>query len=303
MVLVAVPDRAPAQAVAAPHARGVAPAALGLVLGGIVSIQFGAALAATLFDELGASGTSLLRLALAAVILGVAVRPRVRGRAPADLRLVAVFGLALGLMNLTFYEAIDRIPLGIAVTLEFAGPLGVAVAGSRRPLDGLWVVLAAAGIVLLADPGGGSLDTTGVVLALVAGGFWAAYIVLATRAGQRFSGSEGVALAMAVGALVPLGPGIAQAGGELFSPGLLVLGAAVALLSSVIPYSLETEAMRRIPQHVFGVLMSLEPAVAALAGFVVLGQALAVREVLAIALVVCASVGASRYATTYLADA
>lgn len=298
MVLVAVQDRAPAQAVApGPGERGVAPAALGLVVAGVTSVQFGAALAKTLFDDLGPAGASTLRLGLAAIILVVAWRPRVRGRAPGDLRLAVVFGLTLGFMNFTFYEALDRIPLGIAVTLEFIGPLGVAVAGSRKALDGLWVVLAATGIILLADPGGGSLDTLGVVLALVAGGFWALYIVVAKKAGTRFKGSEGVALAMVVGTLVPLGPGIAQAGGTLLDPRLLGIGVAVALLSSVIPYSVETEALRRIPQAVFGVLMSLEPGVAALAGFVVLGQSLDARELFAIALVVTASIGASRFAT------
>ena len=290
----ALSDRAPAQAVAT---RGVDPGALGLVVAGVTSVQFGAALAKTLFDDLGPAGASTLRLALAAIILVVAWRPRVRGRSAGDLRLAAAFGLALGFMNLTFYEALDRIPLGIAVTLEFVGPLGVAVAGSRRTLDGLWVVLAAVGIVGLADPGGGTLDVVGALLALVAGGFWALYIVLAARAGARFRGSEGVTLAMVVGTLVPLGPGLAEAGGALLEPRFLAIGAAVALLSSVIPYSVETEALRRIPPAVFGVLMSLEPGVAALAGFVVLGQRLAARELVAIALVVTASIGASRFAS------
>jgi inner membrane transporter RhtA len=277
---VAVQDRAPAQAV-------------GLVLAGVTSIQFGAALAATLFDELGPAGTSLLRLAFAAVVLVVVFRPPVRGRSAADLRLVAIFGLTLGAMNVTFYEALDRIPLGVAVTIEFLGPLGVAVVGSRRPRDLLWVAMAAAGIVLLADPGG-DVDALGILFALVAAGFWAAYIVLAARAGPRFKGSEGVALAMVVAALVPVVPGIAQGGANLLDPELLVLGLAVAILSSAIPYSLETEALRRIPRHVFGVLMSLEPAVAALAGFVVLSQELGVRELAAVGLVVAASAGASR---------
>lgn len=290
MVVLAVSHRAPSQA--------VAPSALGLVLAGVTSVQFGAAIAKGLFDDLGPSGTSLVRLGLAAAILVAVWRPRVRGRERGDLRLAVAFGLALGFMNLTFYEALDRIPLGIAVTLEFVGPLGVAVAGSRRALDALWAVLAAIGIVLLADPSrGGSVDALGAGLALLAGGFWALYIVLAAKAGPRFKGSEGVTLAMVVGTLVPLVPGIAEGGGALLDPRLLAVGAAVALLSSVIPYSLETEALRRIPQAVFGVLMSMEPGVAALAGFVVLGQSLAARELVAIGLVVTASVGASRFAT------
>ena len=280
MERVAVQNRAPAQAVA-------------LVLTGVTSIQFGAALAATLFDDLGPAGTSLLRLGFAAVVMLAVFRPHVRGRDPADLRLVAVFGLTLGAMNVAFYEALDRIPLGIAVTIEFLGPLGVAVIGSRRPRDLLWVGMAAAGIVLLADPGG-ELDAVGIGFALVAAAFWGVYIVLAHRAGPRFKGSEGVALAMVVAALVPIVPGLAQAGADLLDPELLAIGAAVAILSSVIPYSLETEALRRIPRHVFGVLMSLEPAVAALAGLIVLGQELDAVQLVAITLVVAASAGASR---------
>lgn len=267
-----------------------------LVIGAASSVQFGAALAVTLFDDLGPAGTSALRVALAALILVVVWRPRVRGVAAADLRLVFWLGLSLGVMNFAFYEALDRVPLGIAVTIEFAGPLGVAVALSRRPLDGLWVVLAAAGIVLLADPGGGSVDPTGLALVFVAAAAWAAYILLAARTGTRFTGGRGLALAMVVAALVPLGPGIAEAGTELIVPHLLALGAAVALLSSVIPYSLEMEALRRMPRHVFGVLMSLEPAVAALAGFLLLDQALGTRELAAIALVIAASIGATRSA-------
>jgi inner membrane transporter RhtA len=267
-----------------------------MVLGAACSVQFGAALAATLFDDLGPAGTSALRVGLAAVFLLAAWRPRVRGVPATDLRLAAALGLSLGVMNLSFYEALDRVPLGVAVTIEFAGPLGVAVALSHRRLDLVWVVLAATGILLLADPGGGSLSGTGLALVLCAAVAWAVYILLAERAGRRFTGGRGLALAMAVAALVPLGPGIAEAGGKLVHPGLLATGAAIALLSSVIPYSLETEALRRIPRHVFGVLMSLEPAVATLAGLVVLGQRLGARDLVAIALVIAASTGATRTA-------
>lgn len=268
---------------------------IAFVLGAIVSIQFGAALAATLFDDLDASAVSLMRLAFAAVVLLAVWRPRPRAYARADLRLAAVFGLCLGLMNFTFYEAIERIDLGIAVTLEFLGPLGVAVFGSRNRTDVLWVVLAAAGVLLLANPGGaGAPDTVGVAFALMAAAFWAAYILLAARAGQRFSGGTGLALAMVVATLVPLGPGVASEGGDLLTTEFLLIGFGVALMSSVIPYSLETEALRRMPKNVFGVLMSLEPGVAALAGFLVLGQALDARELTAIGLVVAASAGATR---------
>jgi inner membrane transporter RhtA len=267
-----------------------------LVLAAASSVQFGAALAATLFDELGPAGTSALRVGLAAIILVAAWRPRVRGVAREDLLLVGALGLSLGVMNYAFYEALARVPLGVAVTIEFAGPLGVAVALSRRRVDFLWVALAAAGILLLADPGGGSIDGAGLALVLVAAAAWAAYILLAARAGARFTGGRGLALAMVVAALVPLGPGIAEAGGDLLAPGILAVGAAVALLSSVIPYSLETEALRRMPRQVFGVLMSLEPALAALAGFLVLDQSLSARDLVAIALVIAASIGATRAA-------
>lgn len=265
-----------------------------LVLGAVGSIQFGAALAATLFDELGPGGTSLLRLGFAAAIMLVLWRPDPREHTREELKLVLAFGLTLGGMNYLFYEAIDRVPLGIAVTIEFVGPLGVAIATSRRRLDLLWAGLAATGIVLLARPGGDSLDPFGVLLVLMAAACWAGYILLAQRAGQVFTGSRGLAMAMAIALLIPLGPGLHQAGTELLQPHFLAIGVAIALASSVIPYSLETEALRRIPTGVFGVLMSLEPAVAAMAGFVVLGQSLDVPEVLAIALVVTASVGVTR---------
>lgn len=268
------------------EARGVA-----LVVAAVTSLQFGAGFAVTLFDDLGPGGAAFVRLAVAAVVLLAIWRPRVRGRPPADLRVAAAFGVALGIMNWAIYSAMDRIPLGIAVTIEFAGPLALAVVGSRRALDLLWVVLAAAGILLLADPGGGSLNTGGVLFALLAAAMWSAYILLSVRTGRRFPGGSGLALAMTVGAVVIAPMGIADGDGNLLHPDLLAAGAAVALASSVIPYSLELEALRRLPARVFGVLMSLEPAVAALAGLVVLGQDLALREWLAIALVVVASAG------------
>ena len=269
---------------------------IGLVLGGVTSIQFGAALAATLFDDLGAAGTSVLRLGFAAIILMALSRPRVGSYTPRTLRLVVVFGLTLGAMNLCFYEAVDRIPLGVAVTIEFAGPLGVAVATSRRRLDLVWAASAAVGILLLSNPFGAGIDTIGLILALAAAAMWAAYILIAQRATAHFQGSDGLALAMVAGALVPLIPGVAEAGATLLEPHWLALGVGVALMSSVIPYSLETEALRRLPTNVFGVLMSIEPAVAAFAGFLVLGQSLGVREVVAIGFVVAASVGVSRTA-------
>jgi inner membrane transporter RhtA len=274
-----------------------------LVLGAVTSVQVGAALAKTLFDELGAGGTVFLRVLIAALVLALVWPPRLGGHGSRDLGLAVVYGVALAGMNLAFYSSIDRIPLGIAVTFEFVGPLGVAVVGSRRALDLVWVGLAAAGILLLSDFGSGDLDPLGVGLALLAGAFWAAYILLSVRVGKVFPGGSGLALAMLV-ATVPLAPvGIAQAGSELLVPGTLLVAAGVGIMSSAIPYTLEIEALRRMPAGVFGVLMSLEPAVAAIAGYVVLGEGLVLREVAAVALVVAASAGAARGAMVVPRDA
>jgi inner membrane transporter RhtA len=265
-----------------------------LVVGAVASVQFGAAFAKSIFDEVGPGGAVFLRLLFAALVLAAIWRPRITGRSQRELALVFLFGLSLAGMNGTFYAALDRIPLGIAVTFEFVGPLGVAVFGSRRRLDLVWVGLAAAGILLLSDFGGADLDGLGVALALVAGGFWAAYILLSVRVGQAFPGGGGLALAMLI-ATVPLAPvGIADGGADLLVPWVLAVGFGVGMLSSAIPYTLELEALRRLPAGVFGVLMSLEPALAAAAGFVVLGEDLAGREVAAILLVVAASAGAAR---------
>jgi inner membrane transporter RhtA len=265
-----------------------------LVLGGIASVQFGAAFAKTVFDEVGPGGAVFLRVAFAAVILCALWRPALRGRSARDWRLILAYGFVLAGMNFTYYESLDRIPLGIAVTFEFVGPLGVAILGSRHALDLLWVALAAAGILLLSDFGTADLDPVGVALALTAGGFWAAYILLVQRVGRAMEGGQPLALAMAAGAIM-IGPvGIGQGGGELLSLSILVIGAGVAVLSSVIPYTLELEALRRMPSNVFGVLMSLEPAAASLAGFLILGEDLAAREIVAIGLVVAASAGAAR---------
>jgi inner membrane transporter RhtA len=265
-----------------------------MVLAGVTSVQIGAALARTMFDDLGAAGTSLVRIFFAALALFILWRPDPRRYTWDQLRYAVLFGLALGVMNLTFYLGLARLDLGVAVTIEFVGPLAVAVFGSRRRLDLVWAAIAAVGIVLLANPGGAnSIDGLGVLFVLIAGGCWAAYILIAQSAGRVFPGSHGVTLAMVVATLVVTVPGIADAGSALLHPGLLAMGCAVGLLSSAIPYSLETEALRRIPANVFGVLMSLEPAVAALAGFVVLGQDLGLHEIVAIALVVAASAGVS----------
>jgi inner membrane transporter RhtA len=267
-----------------------------LVLGAIASVQFGSAIATTLFAQIGPSGAVWLRLLFGTLILVPLWRPQWRGRSARDLALAGLFGLVLASMNLSFYSSIHRIPLGIAVTLEFVGPLMVAIAGSRRPLDLLWVAMAAAGILALTQGGVHHLDGLGVALALLAGCFWAAYILINARVGRAFEGATGLSLAMCVGTVLMTPLGIAQGGSHLLEPRSLLLGAAVGLLSSAIPYSFENEALRRIRPGVFGVLMSIEPAMAALAGFIALGQGLSTREVLGIALVVVASVGAARRA-------
>jgi inner membrane transporter RhtA len=264
-----------------------------LVIGGIASVQFGSAIATTIFHEVGPGGAVLLRLLTASILLCAVTRPSVKGRSRRQLALAALFGLVLAAMNMTFYHALKRIPLGIAVTLEFVGPLGVAVLGSRRRLDLLWAGLAIAGILALTRGDAHGLDALGVVLALVAGACWAAYILVNARVGQAFPDTSGLALAMCVATIVSLPIGIAEGGSQLVAPHSLVLGASVGILSSAIPYSFELEALRRIATNVFGVLMSLEPAFAALAGLVVIGQALSARELIGIALVVAASAGAS----------
>jgi inner membrane transporter RhtA len=200
-------------------------------------------------------------------------------------------------MNSLFYQAIDRIPLGAAVTLEFLGPLILSVATSRRMLSLLWAALALGGVVLLGRAGLDGLNLAGAAFALAAGGLWAAYILLSARTGQRFPQADGLALAMTVAALLSLPLGVASAGTALLDPVTLGLGAAVAMMSSVLPYTLELLALRKLPASGFAVMMSLEPAAAATAGFLVLHQALGWAEVLAIGLVVVASVGAVRSAT------
>jgi inner membrane transporter RhtA len=265
-----------------------------LVLGAIASVQFGSAIAATLFAQIGPGGAVWLRLLFGTIVLVAVWRPRVRERTRRELLLAGLFGLILAGMNLSFYSALHRIPLGIAVTIEFVGPLTVAIAGSRRALDLLWVAFAAAGILALTHGGVHHLDGLGVGLALLAGTFWAGYILVNARLGRAFEDGAGLSLAMCVAVVVMIPFGLGQGGSHLLEPRSLLLGGAVGMLSSAIPYSFEVEALRRIVPSVFGVLMSIEPAMAALAGFIVLGQGLEARELLGIALVVIASVGAAR---------
>nr|WP_260407926.1 EamA family transporter [Planomonospora venezuelensis] len=267
----------------------------GLVLLAILSVQIGAGFAKELFAQLPPSAVVFLRIAMGALVLGVVARPRLKGLTRADLGVGAAFGATLGLMNLSFYEALARLPMGIAVAIEFLGPLGVAVAASRRRLDLLWVALAGSGIALLAPWGRATgLSWAGIGFALVAGACWAAYILLSAAVGQRFPGTGGVSFAMVVACLLVAPIGIGAGGSDLLHPELLLIGLGVGLLSSAIPYAIELEALRRMSKRVFGILMSLEPAMAALVGLVVLGEVLNVREWAAIGCVVIASVGATR---------
>ncbi|MBT2413930.1 EamA family transporter [Streptomyces sp. ISL-12] len=277
----------------APGRRG-ALGPVGLVLAGGLSVQFGGALAVTLMPRAGALGIVTLRLAVAAVVLLLVCRPRLRGHSRADWGTVIVFGATMAGMNGLFYQAVARIPLGPAVTLEVLGPLALSVLASRRAVNLLWAGLALAGVFLLGGGGFDGLDPAGAAFALGAGVMWAAYIVFSARTGRRFPQADGLALAMAVGALLFLPMGIAESGAKLVDPVTLSLGAAVALLSSVLPYTLELLALRRLPASTFAILMSLEPALAAGAGFLVLGQALSAMEAAAIALVIAASLGAVR---------
>jgi inner membrane transporter RhtA len=268
-----------------------------LTLGSIVSVQGGAALATTLFDSVGSSGAVFLRALFGALALLALTRGTPLLMREWRHRDVILLGVSVAAVNLLFYAALDRLPLGITVTLEFVGPLGVAVFGSRRPVDLLWVALAALGIVLLSDLGGGDrIDLLGVALALGAGLFWAAYIVQSARVGRLGPGMGGATMAAVISTVLVAPLGLAQGGSELLDPSILAVGAAVGILSTAIPYAAEIEALRHLPQAVFGVLMSLEPAVAAAIGFVALSQGLGLIEVIAIGLVVLASAGALRSA-------
>jgi len=264
-----------------------------LVLIGMMSVQFGAAVSKGLFGEIPPVGMVLLRLATSSLILLALARPRLGGRAAAAWRPVLALGLALGAMNWAFYESFARIPLGAAVTIEFIGPLAVAAVGSRRPRDLAWVGLAALGIALF-GAGPTKVDALGFGLALVAGGCWALYIVSTAATGRRWAGVEGLAVASTVATLAIAPFAVATAGARLLEPRLLVLGALVGFLSSVIPYSLEMAALRTLAPRVFGILMSLEPAVAALVAAVLLREWLTPLQLLAMACVTAASVGAAR---------
>ncbi|MFJ6849200.1 EamA family transporter [Streptomyces sp. NPDC091271] len=280
-----------------PGARRAALGPVALVVAGGLSVQFGAAVAVLLMPKAGALGVVTLRLAAAAVVLLVICRPKLRGHSRADWGTVVAFGVAMGGMNMLFYQAVDRIPLGAAVTLEVLGPLVLSVVASRRLTSLVWAALALGGVVLLSGGGFDRLDPVGAAFALGAGVMWALYILFSARTGRRFPQADGLALAMAVAAVLSLPLGIMESGSKLVVPTTLALGVAVALLSSVLPYTLELMALRRLPAPTFAVLMSLEPAIAATAGFLLLDQALSSTDALAIALVIGASMGAVRSQT------
>lgn len=261
-----------------------------LVFGGIVSVQFGGALAATLVPEIGAGGSVLLRVLFAAVILGLVVRPRMRGHSKAAWRTAIAYGIALGLMNWLFYASLAHLPLGVAVTVEFLGPLLLTTVLSRRPLDFLAVLAAAVGVVLISGAVSvpwSELSWVGLLLAAGAGACWAAYILLSARTGAAFPGLDGLAIALVISTVVVLPAGLTSVG--TWTPEHVLKGLGLAVLSSLLPYSLELLALRRLAASVFGILLSLEPAVAALAGLIVLGQVLDPLQLVGLLLVVLAS--------------
>lgn len=266
-----------------------------MLLGGMLTIQGGAAIAKGLFGQVGPMGTAGLRVVLAAALLSLLFRVNLRRITPAQWRLIVPYGLMLGLMNLSFYSALSRLPLGVAVTIEFTGPLALSLFLSRRPADFLWVGLAAAGIALMAPLGelqsSAGLDPVGLGFALLAGFFWAMYILAGGRVSRELSGTLSVTAGMWIAAIVTLPFALAGAGANLLSPSVLLAGAGVALLSSAIPYTLEMQALKYIPAKVFGVLSSLEPAIAAVAGLLLLNERLTLVQMLALAAVMVASVG------------
>lgn len=261
------------------------------MLGAIASVQTGSAVARTLFDDLGAAGVTLLRLVLSAAVLVAVLRPKVGTWSARQWQAAGLLGGAMAGMNLVFYLSLRTVPLGVAVTVEFVGPLLLALAQTRRAVDLLWALLAASGVVLLGVDTTSGIPVSGLALALVAGLFWAGYILASARVGAVLPGLDGLSVALCVAAVLVLPFGAGGASAVLDRPELLLGGLAVAVLSSLVPYGLELTALRRMPTRVFGILMSLEPAAAALAGLVVLSQALGAREVVALALVSLASLG------------
>ena len=265
---------------------------VGLVAIGLICQEVGASFAVLLFPSVGVIGMVSLRLAFSAIVLLAVARPRLRGHSRNDWLTVIAFGITLALLNALFYGALARVPLGATITIEVLGPLVLSVVISRRASSWLWAVLALSGVVILSQGSFGELDPVGVAFAFGAAAMWAGYILLSARTGARFPRLDGLALAMTVGAVITVPFGIASAGPVIFRPNILLLGAAVALLSSTIPYTLELIALRRLPSATFSILMSLSPAIATTAGFLILGQKFTGVAFVAIGLVIAASIGA-----------
>ncbi len=271
---------------------GKIPPTLLVILSG-TSTQVGAGVAKQLFPYIGTESVVFLRIGFAALLLNSIWRPKLRNVGASAWFSVIGLGVALAAMNSTFYVALNRIPLGITVTIEFTGPLLVAILGSRRWTDVIWTMMAAGGILLFAPWAGSSLDVVGIFFALLAGVFWAMYIIFSSRVGRVFPEGSGLAASMAVAAILTAPAGIYAGGAKLLNPSILLMGAGVALFSSALPYTLEIEALRRLPTQAFGILMSLEPAIAAIIGFLLLKETLSLKDIAAIALVSCATAGTS----------
>ena len=263
------------------------------VLLSIISVQCGAAIAKTLFPAIGAAGTASIRIGISAIILLLAYRPNLKQITTSQWKIVVPYGLALGAMNLIFYLAIERIPIGLAVTLEFIGPLLVAIIGSKRLIDYCWVLLAAMGIVLIAPWSNDRIDLLGVVFALLAGALWAAYIVLGGKISKIMNGGQAVSTGMLFAAILILPFGLLENGLDNLTPKFLGMGVALALLSSAIPFTLEMKALGQLPPRTFSILMSLEPAAAAICAFIFLQESLSFYEILAVVCVVIASAGST----------
>lgn len=263
------------------------------VLFAIISVQSGAAIAKSLFPAIGAAGTASLRIGISAIILFAVYRPNLFKITPKQWKVVIPYGLCLGAMNLIFYMAIERIPIGLAVTLEFIGPLLVAVFGSKRFIDYLWVLLAAAGIVLIAPWTNNGINVLGVLFALLAGAFWAFYIVLGGKVSKIMKDGDAVTTGMLFASLLIVPFGIMGNGLSNLTPTFLSLGVALALLSSAIPFTLEMKALGQLPARTFSILMSLEPAAASICALIFLQEYLALNEVVAVVFVVVASVGST----------
>lgn len=263
------------------------------VLLAIISVQCGAAIAKTLFPAIGAAGTASIRIGVSAIILLLAYRPNLKQITPNQWKIVIPYGLSLGAMNLIFYLGIERIPIGLAVTLEFVGPLLVAIIGSKRLIDYCWVLLAAIGIALIAPWSNKNVDLLGVIFALLAGGFWAAYIVLGGKVSKIMNGGQAVSTGMLFAAILILPFGFYENGLANLTPKFLGMGIALALLSSAIPFTLEMKALGQLPPRTFSILMSLEPAAASICAFIFLQEHLSFYEILAVVCVVTASVGST----------